>query len=545
MTNIDKEDYYVLSQIREKVDSTVSASMPSFYRHVMAGNIKKHPDDVSKRKGIRYQKESVDAFLAGSLSDGRRSSGKRSTNLARSSTLVHALKPIIEPVRGHDDVGEVYKIESWLLGWGNAIYPHIIENWQGKNEYVYWLLRNPENHLDVWAVLGVLPLSKNTILRLIRGEMKPMDISSDDVLNYEAGQEYSCYITSAATVPEHRDSIVPLVQYLLSYWCESAQVRINELFAVSDMTIEDIPMLRLVTEHNFRMIYEFSQANSVAWVLPFNLYNPSRVIQNFRECQKYGKENTSMAVAIPVADELLVKKQTKEKKAKNLSQERPSGADGRFTASYRFRLAQSDNDIREIVRINRALFGAGSTLSEENVVNLLRSWWDQNKEVFQVLEVDGTVVGYVSLLPLPMSVIKGIMSDDVRVSQIRPSDIQVFEPDRPVDLYVWTVGLHPKAYKSLQEKRTMGRYLLQGIIEMFRDFGRRGIEVRSAWARSDTDDGMGISQGLGFESVNPTPSKSGKPVFMLDLVWSDRPYLIKYMQALTEYRTEHSVKNEA
>lgn len=217
--------------------------------------------------------------------------------------------------------------------------------------------------------------------------------------------------------------------------------------------------------------------------------------------------------------------------------------DGYFTKNTRFRFANSIDDIRDIVRINRALFGSGSTLSEDNVVTLLLSWWEKNNEIFQVLVYNDAIVGYVSLIPLPLEIINGLMSDDIRVSQIRSEDVSSFKPGQPVNLYVWTVGLHPDYQEPLLLKRTLGRYISQGVIGLFEDFGKRGIEVQSAWTRSDTDDGQALSEGLGFEVVIPTPSKSGKPVFRLDVAWSNKNYLVMYMQKLIEYRSRRLIKS--
>ena len=58
-------EYYVLEDFRKKISATPELSMAKFYRQVMAGNIKKHPDDIAKKRGIRYSAESVDRFLRG------------------------------------------------------------------------------------------------------------------------------------------------------------------------------------------------------------------------------------------------------------------------------------------------------------------------------------------------------------------------------------------------------------------------------------------------------------------------------------------------
>jgi hypothetical protein len=221
------------------------------------------------------------------------------------------------------------------------------------------------------------------------------------------------------------------------------------------------------------------------------------------------------------------------RRKQKISKGRPTSANGYFTSKARLRLAESDEDLREIVRINLSLFPATSGLIGIDGVKLLRVWWERNREVFQVLEVNGKIVAYISLLPLPTAMTEAIFRDQIGVSKIGVDDIQTFEPGKPVDLYVWMFGMHPSIQG--QAKRTFGRYLLAGLMNMFAAWGQRGIEIRSIYARSDTEDGISISQGLGFKEILPSPSKDQR-AFILSVAESDQPLLINYMHALEDYQ---------
>jgi len=525
-------EYVTNTEVRRMLDEA-GKSLSTFYRYVNKGEI----TALGSGRHRSFKMVDIEAFLQGKHSQNGRKKGyikQSSDSIQGNSATPSTQEFLIDTVRRHADVGAAYTVEAGLLGWGEAIKADVINSWQSKNDHAYWLLRNPDDN-DVWAVLGILPLREETIFQLLRGELLIRDIQTDDILSYEPGGEFNCYITSAATIPEHPDSIVPLLQHVLSYWCETPQIYINKLYFKSDVTVEDTPLLRLASEYNCFMISDFSDDHHVSCVLYPALYNPSLVIRNFQKCQSDKKERTFMSITMPTTNNSL--EEIHEIRF------RGTGQDGYFTKDARFRFANSKDDIREIVRVNRALFGSGSSLSEDDVVSLLLSWWEVNNEVFQVMVYNNVIVGYVSLLPLPLEIINGLMSDDIRVSQIRAEDVEPFKPSHPVNLYVWTVGLHPDYQEPLQLKRTLGRYISQGVIGLFEDFGKRGIEVQSAWTRSDTLDGQGLSNGLGFEAVIPTPSKSGKPVFKLDVAWSNKNYLVMYMQKLIEYRSRRLVKS--
>lgn len=530
---LNETEYITNTEVRRMLDEA-KKSPSTFYRYVNQGAIAA----LGSGRHRSFRKIDVEAFIQGKLSkNGRKKSSiKRSSTSTQGHSMISSSSQeyLIDIVRRHADVGAAYTVEAGLLGWGEAIKADVINNWQSKNDHAYWLLRNPSDN-EVLAVLGILPLREETIFQLLRGELLIRDIKLDDILPYEPGGEYNCYITSAATIPEYYDVIIPLFQHVLSYWCEAPQIYINKVYFKSDVTTEDTPLLRLASEYNFFMISDFSDAQKVAWVLYPALYNPSLTVKNFQKCQTDKKDGTSMLMTMPAIND--TPKETYKVKTRRADQ------NGYFTENVRFRFASSTDDIREIIRINRALFGSGSSYSEDDVVKLLLSWWEVNNEVFQVLIYNDIIVGYVSLLPLPLEIISGLMSDDIRVSQIRAEDIESFQPGHPVNLYVWTVGIHPDYQNPLQLKRTLGRYLSQGVIGLFEDFGTRGIEVQSAWTRSDTKDGQALSDGLGFEAVIPTPSKSGKPVFKLDVAWSNKNYLVMYMQKLIEYRSKRLVKS--
>jgi hypothetical protein len=192
-------------------------------------------------------------------------------------------------------------------------------------------------------------------------------------------------------------------------------------------------------------------------------------------------------------------------------------------------------DIPACVAISQATFGASN--STPTAIRL--SWMDKNSELFYVVRADDQVVGYASIVPLPMEKILKILREEEEPRDITPDDIEEFEPGKPVDLYIMATVIKPELSKT--EKRIYGAKLVNGLMETLIALGGRGVIIHTLIGRSRMPDGIRILRRLGFaepKDFEETVAKTGKRIFVIEVEQSAIPLVQQYRQALAEYQSK-------
>lgn len=548
-------EYYTLEDIRGKVEEAISAktkgvSMPSFYRQVVDGAIRKHPEDESKKRGIRYKAEDVESFLLGKAGLNTKRGASRIASQQRTTSQVqHFEVDIAYP----EDTPAVYLMEYMQVDdLERAINPKLVESWLNKNNHVYTMLYDSRDRFrGVQAALGILPLQEELIMQLLQKKRSPQDITPSDVLTYSPGQSYSCYIVSASTLPRHHNAILQLMQYHLDYWCQN-NIHVEKLYISAKVSLDDTPALQLISEYRFMELGGYSDEQA-AWRLRFDLFNASKSIQAYQQCIQERKEVKSMTTAtltppLKIEQELEGQIREKVRDLAHMAQFYVVEDDGRIN-SHRgeglvgrdvwFKPISSDEDIRSTLRINASLFGSSKKFTEDQLVETRRLWVQKNPDVYRVLEVDGEVVGFIFAMPLPSSTINRLISGEIKVGDVPLEELQIYKPGgETFNVYLQTLGIH-KMYQGMT-KRTLGRYLISGMLSLINDFGKRGIKIGSMYTRSDEIDGINLSLALGFEKIPPPPGVE-KFVFRLDFSRSDLPFLYEYRRGLAKYQRAHPV----
>ena len=157
--------------------------------------------------------------------------------------------------------------------------------WWQRNPRMCRILYNASDRRDIWGAVTVMPLVEETLFRLLRHEMEERDIKPEDILPYEGGNEYSCYVTSLLIRPEHRVHLRTLLQSLFDYWCEQyPQIKISRLYA--DVTSEQ--GMYVVHHLFFSPLYDFP--DTAFELRPLRAGNPSSLVSQFQRCirQKEG-----------------------------------------------------------------------------------------------------------------------------------------------------------------------------------------------------------------------------------------------------------------
>ena len=131
----------------------------------------------------------------------------------------------------------------------------------------------------------MLPLEEETIYKLLRGEIRDIDLNPQkDILTYEKPGIYNFYVASIIIDPKKRQHFPMLMNSLFEFWCEQAPERkIGKIYG------------RVVSGHGellarklfFSPIPYISES---AFMLDMNRPNPSRIVQSFQYCVTSRKE---------------------------------------------------------------------------------------------------------------------------------------------------------------------------------------------------------------------------------------------------------------
>jgi hypothetical protein len=401
-----------------------------------------------------------------------------------------------------------YVLDCELYGVENAVSPSITWTWWEKNPHACRILYNKNNRKDIWGLLSIIPMEEETIFRLLRGEMEEKEIAAEQVLKYEPGHIYSCYVAAASMRPDKRIYFGRLLHSVMQSWYEQyPEIQIRTLFAFA-LDGEEGEGIRLIRKLFFAPRYDIGEN---AWELRLDRYNPSPVVQQFQKSLK--------------------EKRTKELTAIPSFQEKSNGRIDPPAAT--FRLADSREDIAATVEVEGEIFNS-KTDNDDFYVDLWYSWHQKNPEMFYVLEADNRIVGFVSLLPLDRQKIDRILRETESPSSITPEDIALFQSDTPLDLYIHVMGVRPGFSKNA--KHTYGADLLRGLLGVFRDLGRRGVIIRTLFARTRMPDGLQLMEHMHFTEIVP-PLAPGKRHFFLEIDQSNDLLIREYRQALQQHGT--------
>jgi hypothetical protein len=401
------------------------------------------------------------------------------------------------------DVPYAYVLDCELYGVENALSPSITWTWWEKNPHACRILYNKRNRKDIWGLLSIIPMEEETILHLLRDEMKKSDIKYEYILKYEHSHLYSCYIAFASILPDKRPYFGRLLRSVMQFWCERyPDIQLRSLYAFAPGA-EESEGIHLIRKLFFAPRYDISDN---AWELRLDRYNPSPIVQQFQNCLK--EKQIKKVAVIPSM---------------------PAKSNGRSAIPRaKFRKAVSRDDIATTVEIEGEIFNS-KTDNDDLYVDLWYSWHQKNPEMFYVLEDSHRVVGFVSVLPLDRQKIEYILCEEESPSNITPDDIYTLQPNTPLDIYIHVMGIRPGFDKTT--KHIYGANLLRGLIGIFRDFGQRGITIRTFFARTQMPDALRLLEHMGFTEIIPSLAPS-KRHFFLEIDQSDNHFIREYKQAL-------------
>lgn len=240
-------------------------SAPTFYRFVKNGKIKKYYPTTMSKHGMYDPKEIARL--------GSKIRSEQETQEVGETDWIHSA-----------DIGHMYNLEYAAYG-DQTGSPLVVRKWYERNPYICRILYNKADRRDFWGAINMLPLAEETIIKLLRKEVRDVDLNpQQDILTFENEGMYNFYIASVLIHPEKRQHFPLLLNTLFDFWCEQAPERtIGKIYG------------RVLSEQGELMAKKlfFSPLWHVAddvYMLDVSRPNPSRIIQSLQYCVKLKRE---------------------------------------------------------------------------------------------------------------------------------------------------------------------------------------------------------------------------------------------------------------
>jgi ribosomal protein S18 acetylase RimI-like enzyme len=202
-------------------------------------------------------------------------------------------------------------------------------------------------------------------------------------------------------------------------------------------------------------------------------------------------------------------------------------------------------DIEAIADIDERIFNATEDEPEPRKTYLqwdrdtyLR-WMQRNPQTFFVLtNAANKVLGFASLLPLKKETLDRFIRDEIKWMDIPNEDIDLFEPGKPLHLYIIAICVDPIYPRKVKEG--YGARLISGVFDFFLDLARRGVEIATITARNELNhpDGKHLSQKLGMPQLRSPVARMH--LFSIRVADSGYPLLVQYYDTLARWKQEHN-----
>ncbi len=188
-------------------------------------------------------------------------------------------------------------------------------------------------------------------------------------------------------------------------------------------------------------------------------------------------------------------------------------------------------DMEEEYALDASLYGKKTATIEERTIRLKK-----NPESDYVLKSEGEIVGHISFFPVSIETMgeftRGEISDPEMPARILP-----FASGQPLEVLLLVMSVKPGF--PPEEAKHFGQRLVMGVLSVFRDFGRRGIEINGIHATSRTPTGINICRKFRMQE-EPIPNEKGRYHFWINPQTSDMPLIRGYREALEEYKSQHA-----
>lgn len=143
---------------------------------------------------------------------------------------------------------------------------------------------------------------------------------------------------------------------------------------------------------------------------------------------------------------------------------------------------------------------------------ILKAWIRKNPQSVHILRKGNEVIGYISILPLPIDTIVLRMQGKLLNREIPIDDIQPFEPNTPILLYIAEMAVKhdPNHIKNNEpdmdnpdpQARRRGARLIREASRFIVDLKRQGTIISKIYAVGTTPFGIEMCKGLGMKPMD-------------------------------------------
>ena len=186
------------------------------------------------------------------------------------------------------------------------------------------------------------------------------------------------------------------------------------------------------------------------------------------------------------------------------------------------------SDIPAIAKIDHDAIHPEDDLYNEKP--LLR-WQQRNPEtLFSLRDLNGTIIGFISILPLTRSALDHVIRGELTLTNVADEDIPLFATGATIHLYVVALAVDPSL--PVKVRHEYGAALLHGLFAFLLALADRGVIIETITARSHTQDGIKLMRRLGLPwLISPV---SDMELFSVVVAESGMPFLRTYSAKLAE-----------
>lgn len=203
-------------------------------------------------------------------------------------------------------------------------------------------------------------------------------------------------------------------------------------------------------------------------------------------------------------------------------------------------------DMATIADIDEKTFNAKEAKEEPRDVYIkwiketYLSWMNKNPEIFFTLRnKQDKIVGFAALLPMKKDTMDRFIKGEIRMSDISPDDVELFEPEKPLHVYIIALCIDPLYRAAIKHKYGAG--MIRGLFAFFLDLAQKGVEIETITARNQKNkpDGKNLLQKMGIPQLrSPDPDMY---LFSVKVADSGYPDLIEYSNTLAAWKQKHPV----
>jgi hypothetical protein len=198
-------------------------------------------------------------------------------------------------------------------------------------------------------------------------------------------------------------------------------------------------------------------------------------------------------------------------------------------------------DMEGVYKVAVSLFG--ETTSAEARKPLVARCPEGNYVVKTSREGKETIVAFIHIQPLRHDRLMVFMDGKIRGKDITADDLDSFEPGRPIEVLIKSVGAYDHIGLTAEARRrnhdAFMRKLLRGTARELAKLGSKGVVISRVYATSETATGHDMAWRAGMQMFGK-PLRGGRFRYVLDVQESHLMMLEPYKQALSEYQAKYN-----